>query len=131
MTSVSEVRVKCGPKNSANGSFGTDTTHPAPGNPDGGDGFNIASKARYYLEGAIEYLDAEGEYHCSGGYFAVGCVLVAGGRSSVGCLHMSQRSERWGVGCLGFGHDGGVGDGDSLERPTDRPILKLRQVRFG
>eukprot|EP00978_Attheya_sp_CCMP212_P011839 scaffold29395_cov55-Attheya_sp.AAC.1 len=46
---------------------------------------------------------------------AVGYVLVAGARSSVGCLRMSQRSERWGVGCLGFGPDGVGGDGD-LER---------------
>eukprot|EP00978_Attheya_sp_CCMP212_P039521 scaffold206466_cov52-Attheya_sp.AAC.1 len=40
---------------------------------------------------------------------AVGCMLVAGSRSrsSVGCLCMSQR-----VGCLSFGRDGGVGDGD-------------------
>eukprot|EP00978_Attheya_sp_CCMP212_P023156 scaffold70268_cov71-Attheya_sp.AAC.1 len=39
---------------------------------------------------------------------AVGCVLVAGRRSGVGCLRVRQRSEHWGVGCLGFGHDGGV-----------------------
>eukprot|EP00978_Attheya_sp_CCMP212_P008799 scaffold20692_cov78-Attheya_sp.AAC.2 len=28
-----------------------------------------------------------------------------------GTVHLTV-SERWGVGCLGFGHDGGVGDGD-------------------
>ena len=45
--------------------FATDTEQTAPGNPDGGSKFRIVSGARYYLEGAIEYLDAPGEYHTS------------------------------------------------------------------
>jgi hypothetical protein len=60
-----DARVKVGSKNTGNGSFGTTTSQSSPGNPDGGNEFNIAAEARYYLEGAIEYLDAEGEYHVS------------------------------------------------------------------
>jgi len=60
-----DARVKVGSKNDAGTFFRTTTTQPAPGNPDGGTNFQIAPEARYYLEGAIEYLDAEGEYHVS------------------------------------------------------------------
>eukprot|EP00978_Attheya_sp_CCMP212_P012913 scaffold32224_cov58-Attheya_sp.AAC.3 len=56
---------------------------------------------------------------------AVGCVLVAGARSSVGCLRMSQVSERWGVGCLRFGRDG-VGGDDDLERSDGMGFAILR-----
>lgn len=47
--------------------FATDTEQVAPGNPDtdGGNKFRIVSGARYYFEGAVEYLDAPGEYHTS------------------------------------------------------------------
>jgi hypothetical protein len=59
-----DARVGVGSR-AGNSCFTTDTEQKAPGNPDGGDTFRIAAAARYYFEGAVEYLDAPGEYHTS------------------------------------------------------------------
>uniref|UniRef100_A0A6S8YFR0 Right handed beta helix domain-containing protein n=1 Tax=Chaetoceros debilis TaxID=122233 RepID=A0A6S8YFR0_9STRA len=60
-----DARVRVSAKNAGGRYFATTTNQNAPGNPDGGNNFRIVSEARYYLEGAIEYLDTEGEYHTS------------------------------------------------------------------
>ena len=60
-----DARVRVGSRSSSSNQFGTNTNQSAPGNPDGGNRFRIVPEARYYLEGAVEYLDSEGEYHVS------------------------------------------------------------------
>ena len=60
-----DARVAVGAKNSANRYFESNTNQNAPGDPDNGDEFRIVTESRYYLEGAVEYLDTQGEYHTS------------------------------------------------------------------
>jgi len=60
-----DARLNVGARNVGSNNFECDTTQNAPGNPDGGSKFRIVNQARYYLEGAIEYLDTAGEYHVS------------------------------------------------------------------
>ena len=47
--------------------FNSNTKQNGAGDPEEGNKFKIATEARYYLEGAVEYLDAEGEYFVSVG----------------------------------------------------------------
>ena len=56
-----DARVAVGAKNFADGYFESKTNQHAPGNPDDGSGFRIVPESRYYLEGAIEYLNTKGE----------------------------------------------------------------------
>jgi hypothetical protein len=60
-----DARVRVGQRSSSSNEFSTITKQKAPGNPEGGKIFRIVPEARYYLEGAVEYLDSEGEYHVS------------------------------------------------------------------
>jgi hypothetical protein len=59
-----DARVPVGKTRNSN-LFTTSSSQTGPGNPEGGDKFKITKEARYYLEGAIEYLDSEGEYFVS------------------------------------------------------------------
>ena len=60
-----DARIQVGTRSLNANQFKTITTQKAPGDPEEGNKFRIAKEARYYLEGAIEYLDDEGEYHVS------------------------------------------------------------------
>jgi len=61
-----DARVQVGPRRSASSYFETITNQKSPGDPcETGNKFKITNGARYYLEGAVEYLDEEGEYHVS------------------------------------------------------------------
>lgn len=60
-----DARVAVGTRSTSGNTFSTSTGQNAPGNPEGGNKFNIANEARYYLEGAVEYLDSAGEYFVS------------------------------------------------------------------
>lgn len=60
-----DTRVQVGTRSSNGNQFATITNQKAPGDPNEGNKFRIVKEARYYLEGAIEYLDDEWEYHVS------------------------------------------------------------------
>lgn len=56
-------RVRVGAR--AGSYFKGDTRQKAPGDPDEGKKFHVVKGGKFYLEGAVEYLDKEGEYHVS------------------------------------------------------------------
>jgi len=58
-----DARVPVGERSS--NSFISNTNQKGPGDPEEGKKFKITTEARYYLEGAVEYLDNEGEYFVS------------------------------------------------------------------
>ena len=62
-----DARVQVGARSSSSNQFGTITNQRAPGNPGNGNKFKIVPESRYYLEGAVEYLDSEGEFYVSSG----------------------------------------------------------------
>lgn len=59
-----DARVRVGQRSS--NAFETITTQKGPGDPNEGNKFIVVKGARYYLEGALEYLDSPGEYYVSG-----------------------------------------------------------------
>lgn len=60
-----DARVRVGSRDLSKKLFNTITSQRGPGDPDEGNKFVIVPGSRYYLEGAIEYLDSPGEYHVS------------------------------------------------------------------
>lgn len=67
-----DARVRVGQRSSDR--FGTITKQRGPGDPNEGNQFKVVNGARYYLEGALEYLDAPGEYYVSGGEVVSGSI---------------------------------------------------------
>lgn len=60
-----DARVAVGSRSVGNSCFATDTDQQSPGDPDEGNSFRIVPESRYYLEGAVDYLDSPGEFHTS------------------------------------------------------------------